>query len=56
MANNEQGADGCAMDDKDLKNLSAVLMKKADLQLIETPIPIPKENQVLIKMHKVHLK
>jgi len=53
MANNEQGADGCAMDDKDLKNLSAVLMKKADLQLIETPIPIPEENQVLIKMHKV---
>jgi len=41
------------MEEENQKNLSAVLMGKGDLQLIDTPILSPNENQVLIKMHKV---
>ena len=35
-------------------NLSAVLMGKGDLQLVQQPVPSPNESQVLIKMQKVN--
>ena len=34
-------------------NLSAVLMKKGELKLVQQPVPSPDKTQVLIKMQKV---
>ena len=38
---------------KPLDNLSAVLMDKGDLRLLQKPIPTPDKDQVLIQMRKV---